>query len=49
MKVNWRSIVRKRAKLHESTIRKCPRFQGIAATVTEPLTHDQVHALYSLR
>lgn len=28
--VNWRSIVRRSGKLHESTMRKSPHFQGIA-------------------
>jgi hypothetical protein len=28
--VNWRSIVPNSGKLHESTNRKCPRFEGIA-------------------
>ena len=36
--VNWRSIVRRKQKLHESTIGKCLRFQGIATVLASSLS-----------
>ena len=36
--MNWRSIARRNGKLHESTIRKCPRFEGIAVTADRGCT-----------